>query len=139
MSTRIELDDLISVDIHELKRLIPPDALSLEVDAEAGPTRLGDPTTIAAAIIITEAVLVSIATFFLRKHRVKSFKEKITIIRPDGSRETKIIEVNLSESTPPDESVIRALKSVISLVDLPKSSLPEGTELDRPNTNSNDT
>ena len=66
-------------------------------------------------VIVTMALVSTLAAYLLRKHGGQSFEEDLEIIHPDGRVEKRRIRFRAAHSEAPQANVIRQIQAGISL------------------------
>lgn len=112
--TTLRLRDLSGLDRRELAAALPPECLDFE-QPEAQGGEHGELATATAIVVVGVASLRLLAAWLVRARRSQKLTETVEIERPDGTRITRTMVLDLDEVDEPEAAVLRALSDLFPL------------------------
>lgn len=110
---KIHLPGLNRLDQRELAEALPGSVEFERQGADGG--RHGELLTATAIVVVSVEALRVLAGWLLRTRRTSKIKQTIIRERPDGSRETLCLQVDVNDSEAPDQAVVDALSKLLSV------------------------
>lgn len=112
--TRIFLAGLNRLDQRELAASLPNDAVELERPAP-NQDEFGELITATLVLLLSAQALRVLSAWLLRTQRSGRIEQTIEVERPDGTRETRTLRVDVRESESPDADVLEALSKLLAV------------------------
>jgi hypothetical protein len=67
-------------------------------------------------VMVTMALVSTVAAYLLRKHGRQSFEEDVEIVHPDGRTERRHVRWRAESAEPPEPAIIRQIQSGIASI-----------------------
>lgn len=77
----------------------------------AGDFRLGEPTTIAAIVIVSTSAIGALTAFLLKRRKRSSVEYSLSVDYADGTSIRESLRLEASDSTPPDPELVQSWPS----------------------------
>jgi hypothetical protein len=111
---RIHLTGLSRLDERELAERLPTETVTFERPQAVG-RRHGELVTATALIIVSSQALRTLAAWLVRTHRSRRIVYEVGIENEDGSKETRTLRVDVSDSAAPEDEVLQSLAKLLAI------------------------
>jgi hypothetical protein len=106
--TTISIPSITRLDQLELGKSLPENSVRFETDP-ASPDEHGELATVTAIVIVSLAALRVLAAYLMKKNKHKSVHMTVTVVKPDGTKIEKTLELADSSNEPPSAAVLKQL------------------------------